>query len=134
MENIRLPEDFTDRVMQRIEVRERAAARRARATAVAGGILGGAFLIAAAVIILRRYNIDLSSFTEGFRRIEQQMLHEVGQSVLAFALVARTGMYRETGIRDLRRDKLVNHLQPVGQHICRIIGHNKNFYATKIRQ
>ena len=70
MENIRLPEDFTDRVMQRIEVRERAAARRARATAVAGGILGGAFLIAAAVIILRRYNIDLSSFTEGFRRID----------------------------------------------------------------
>ena len=54
MENIRLPEDFTDRVMQRIEVRERAAARRARAAAV------GAFLIAAAVIILRRYNIDLS--------------------------------------------------------------------------
>lgn len=60
MKNIRLPEDFTDRVMQRIEVRERAAARRARAAAVGGGILGGAFLIAAAVIILRRYNIDLS--------------------------------------------------------------------------
>ena len=60
MENIRLPEDFTDKVMQRIEVRERAAARRTRAAAVAGGILGGAFLIAAAVIILRRYNIDLS--------------------------------------------------------------------------
>ena len=66
--------------------------------------------------------------------LEKQMLHEVGQSVLAFALVARTGMYRETGIRDLRRDKLVNHLQPVGQHICRIIGHNKNFYATNKRQ
>ncbi len=60
MDNIRLPEDFTDRVMQRIEVRERAAARRTRAAAVAGGILGGAFLIAAAVIILRRYGIDLS--------------------------------------------------------------------------
>ena len=70
MENIRLPEDFTDRVMQRIEVRERVAARRTRAAAVAGGILGGAFLIAAAIIILRRYNIDLSSFTEGFRRID----------------------------------------------------------------
>ena len=60
MDNIRLPEDFTDRVMQRIEVREMAAARRTRAAAVVGGILGGAFLIAAAVIILRRYNIDLS--------------------------------------------------------------------------
>lgn len=60
MENIRLPEDFTDRVMQRIEVKERAAARRARAAAVGGGILGGAAVIAAAVIILRRYNIDLS--------------------------------------------------------------------------
>ena len=70
MENIRLPEDFTDRVMQRIEVRERAAARRARAAAVAGGILGGAAVIAAAVIILRHYNIDLSSFTEGFSRID----------------------------------------------------------------
>lgn len=70
MENIRLPEDFTDRVMHRIEVRERAAARRTRTAAVAGGILGGAFLIAAAVIILRHYNIDLSSFTEGFRRID----------------------------------------------------------------
>ena len=70
MENIRLPEDFTDRVMQRIEVRERAAVRRASAAAVAGGILGGAFLIAAAVIILRHYNIDLSSFTEGFSRID----------------------------------------------------------------
>ena len=69
MENIRLPEDFTDRVMHRIEVRERAAARRTRTAAVAGGILGGAFLIATAVIILRHYNIDLSSFTEGFRRI-----------------------------------------------------------------
>ena len=41
MENIRLPEDFTDRVMHRIEARERAAARRTRAAAVAGGILGG---------------------------------------------------------------------------------------------
>ena len=60
MDNIRLPEDFTDRVMQRIEVRERAAARRARAAAVAGGILGGAAVIAAAFIILRRYGIDLS--------------------------------------------------------------------------
>lgn len=60
MDNIRLPEDFTDRVMQRIEVRERAAARRTRAAAVVGGILGGAAVIAAAVIILRRYNIDLS--------------------------------------------------------------------------
>ena len=60
MDNIRLPEDFTDRVMQRIEVRERAAARRTRAAAVAGGILGGAAVIAAAVIILRRYGIDLS--------------------------------------------------------------------------
>ena len=60
MENIRLPEDFTDRVMQRIEVRERAAVRRARAAAVTGGILGGAAVIAAAVIILRRYGIDLS--------------------------------------------------------------------------
>lgn len=60
MDNIRLPEDFTDRVMQRIEVRERAAARRTRAAAIAGGILGGAAVIAAAVIILRRYNIDLS--------------------------------------------------------------------------
>ena len=29
MEKIRLPEDFTDRVMQKIEQRERAAARRA---------------------------------------------------------------------------------------------------------
>lgn len=70
MENIRLPEDFTDRVMHRIEVRERTAARRTRAAAVAGGILGGAAVIAAAVIILRRYSIDFSSFTEGFRRID----------------------------------------------------------------
>ena len=69
MGNIRLPEDFTDRVMHRIEARERAAARRTRAAAVAGGILGGVFLIAATIIILRHYNIDLSSFTEGFRRI-----------------------------------------------------------------
>ena len=60
MENIRLPEDFTDRVMHRIEARERAAARRTRAAAVAGGILGGVFLIAATIIILRRYGIDLS--------------------------------------------------------------------------
>lgn len=70
MENIRLPEDFTDRVMHRIEVRERAAARRTRTAAGAGGILGGAAVIAAAVILLRHYNIDLSSFTEGFRRID----------------------------------------------------------------
>ena len=52
MENIRLPEDFTDRVMHRIEVRERAAARRTRAAAVAGGIPGGAAVIPPAVLTL----------------------------------------------------------------------------------
>lgn len=70
MENIRLPEDFTDRVMQKIEVRERTVARRARAIAVAGGILGGVFLIAAAVIVLRHYGIGLDSLTGESRSVD----------------------------------------------------------------
>ena len=39
MEKIRLPEDFTDRVMQKIEQRERTAARKMRILTVTGGIL-----------------------------------------------------------------------------------------------
>lgn len=70
MENIRLPEDFTDRVMQKIEVRERAAARRARAIALAGGILGGIFLIAAAVIVFRHYGIGLDFLTVEARSVD----------------------------------------------------------------
>lgn len=59
-ENIRLPEDFTDKVMHRIEVREKAAAHRARTIAVAGGILGGAFLTAVTVFALHHYGIGLN--------------------------------------------------------------------------
>ena len=58
MDNIRLPEDFTDRVMQRIEVRERAAARRTRLHSVlttpAGpvtGIVLAVFLLALAGLL-----------------------------------------------------------------------------------
>lgn len=60
MDNIRLPEDFTDRVMQKIEQRERAAARRTRIITVSGSILGGIFLIAASAILLRHFNTGLN--------------------------------------------------------------------------
>lgn len=59
MEKIRLPDDFTDRVMQKIEQRERAAARRTRIITVSGSILGGIFLIAASAILLRHFNTGL---------------------------------------------------------------------------
>ena len=112
MDNIRLPEDFTDRVMQRIEVRERAAARRARAAAVAGGILGGAAVIAAAVIILRRYGIDLSLLIDpvsDFISRISGLLHSVFSTpaspvtgiVLAVFLLAIAGL-----LHDHRRSRL----------------------------
>ena len=70
MENIRLPEDFTDRVMQKIEQRERAAARRNRVLAVTGSILGAMFVIAAAVAVLDYFNISLNSLTIDIPRLD----------------------------------------------------------------
>lgn len=70
MENIRLPEDFTDRVMQKIEQRERAAARRTRIITVCGSILGAVFVIAAAVAVLDYFNISLNSLTIDLPRLD----------------------------------------------------------------
>lgn len=70
MEKIRLPEDFTDRVMQKIEQRERAAARRNRVLAVTGSILGAMFVIAAAVAVLDYFNISLNSLTIDLPRLD----------------------------------------------------------------
>lgn len=70
MEKIRLPEDFTDRVMQKIEQRERAAARRTRIITVCGSILGAVFVIAAAVAVLDYFNISLNSLTIDLPRLD----------------------------------------------------------------
>lgn len=70
MEKIRLPEDFTDRVMQKIEQRERAAARRIRIITVCGSILGAVFVIAAAVAVLDYFNISLNSLTIDIPRLD----------------------------------------------------------------
>lgn len=70
MEKIRLPEDFTDRVMQKIEQRERAAARRTRIITVCGSILGAVFVIAAAVAVLDYFNISLNSLTIDLPRFD----------------------------------------------------------------
>lgn len=70
MEKIRLPEDFTDRVMQKIEQRERAAARRIHIITVCGSILGAVFVIAAAVAVLDYFNISLNSLTIDLPRLD----------------------------------------------------------------
>ena len=70
MEKIRLPEDFTDRVMQKIKQRERAAARRTRIITVCGSILGAVFVIAAAVAVLDYFNISLNSLTIDLPRLD----------------------------------------------------------------
>lgn len=70
MEKIRLPEDFTDRVMQKIEQREMAAARRTRIITVWGSILGAVFVIAAAVAVLDYFNISLNSLTIDLPRLD----------------------------------------------------------------
>lgn len=70
MEKIRLPDDFTDRVMQKIEQRERAAARRTRIITVSGSILGAVFVIAAAVAVLDYFNISLNSLTIDLPRLD----------------------------------------------------------------
>lgn len=70
MEKIRLPEDFTDRVMQKIEQRERAAARRTRIITVYGSILGAVFVIAAAVVLLDYFNISLSTMTGDLHKFD----------------------------------------------------------------
>lgn len=70
MEKIRLPEDFTDRVMQKIEQRERAAARRTRIITVCGSIPGAVFVIAAAVAVLDYFNISLNSLTIDLPRLD----------------------------------------------------------------
>lgn len=70
MEKIRLPEDFTDRVMQKIEQRERASARRTRIITVCGSILGAVFVIAAAVVLLDYLNISLSTMTGDLHKFD----------------------------------------------------------------
>ena len=70
MVKIRLPEDFTDRVMQKIEQRERASARRTRIITVCGSILGAVFVIAAAVAVLDYFNISLNSLTIDLPRLD----------------------------------------------------------------
>lgn len=70
MEKIRLPEDFTDRVMQKIEQREMAAARRTRIITVCGSILGAVFVIAATVAVLDYFNISLNSLTIDLPRLD----------------------------------------------------------------
>lgn len=70
MEKLRLPENFTDRVMQKIEQRERAAARRTRIITVCGSILGAVFVIAAAVAVLDYFNISLNSLTIDLPRLD----------------------------------------------------------------
>lgn len=70
MEKIRLPKDFTDRVMQKIEQRERAAARRTRIITVCGSIFGAVFVIAAAVAVLDYFNISLNSLTIDLPRLD----------------------------------------------------------------
>ena len=70
MEKIRLPEDFTDRVMQKIEQRKRAAARRTRIITVCGSILGAVFVIAAAVVLLDYFNISLSTMTGDLHKFD----------------------------------------------------------------
>lgn len=70
MEKIRLPEDFTDRVMQKIEQREMAAARRTRIITVCASILGAVFVIAAAVAVLDYFNISLNSLTIDLPRLD----------------------------------------------------------------
>ncbi|HIR72400.1 MAG TPA: hypothetical protein IAB96_02560 [Candidatus Coprenecus pullicola] len=70
MEKIRLPEDFTDSVMQKIEQRERAAARRTRIITVSGSILGAVFVIATAVAVLDYFNISLNSLTIDLPRLD----------------------------------------------------------------
>lgn len=77
MENIRLPENFTDQVMRKIEKRERAIARRTRAAAVAGGIFGGILISAAALIAFRRYATALI-FPDGASRFSDILGHITG--------------------------------------------------------
>lgn len=59
------------------------------------------------------------------------MLHKVSQPLFSFLLVARTRIHRKACIGNLRWDKLVYHAQPVGQYMCRIIGHTRNFTRQK---
>lgn len=77
MENIRLPENFTDQVMKKIEERERARARRARAITVAGGIFGGILISAAALIAFRHYGTALI-FPDGAARFSDILNHITG--------------------------------------------------------
>ncbi len=70
MEKIRLPEDFTDRVMQKIEQRERTAARKMRILTVTGGILATLFLTTAAAAVLDYFNISLSTMTGDLHKFD----------------------------------------------------------------
>ncbi len=70
MEKIRLPEDFTDRVMQKIEQRERTAARKMRILTVTGGILATLFLTTAAAAVLDYFNISISTMTGDLHKFD----------------------------------------------------------------
>lgn len=70
MEKIRLPEDFTDRVMQKIEQRERTAARKMRILTVTGGILAALFLTTAAAAVLDYFNISISTMTGDLHKFD----------------------------------------------------------------
>ncbi len=60
MDNIRLPEDFTDRVMQKIEQREQELVRRKRTLAAIGWSIGTVSIITAAVVTLHYSGIRLN--------------------------------------------------------------------------
>lgn len=115
MENIRLPEDFTDQVMRKIEVRERARTRRTRAIAVAGGILGGTLLSAAVALLISHHGMaltlpagaarshDIAGFITGFFSNISAALHgalaipagPVVSAGLAVLLLAMAGLWHD---------------------------------------
>ena len=81
MENIRLPKNFTDKVMRRIEKKEKAAAVRTRVLTLVGCILGGAAVIAAGIMALRHYKIDILSPVSAF-------LSEISGNIAVHIIIA----------------------------------------------
>lgn len=106
MENIRLPEDFTDRVMRRIEHEEKIRAGRQNILSTAGYISGGAAAIAIAILVLHHYRIDIlapissllsdiPAFLSSFQSISGSLGASIFLAIFALACISLMHDHRQ---------------------------------------
>ena len=101
MEKIRLPEDFTERVMQKIEQRERTAARKMRILTVTGGLDYFNISLSTMTGDLHKFDITgtLSGFISGISSLMREVLSAPANPlfgiVFAVFIIACAGLWHD---------------------------------------